>query len=96
MGKKVIFFIRVGFGYGFGVSTYIPVTRPVPAFWNREKPIPKLSQTGKNPSNRRWFGRVPTDTGFVAMPSNQPQLYCKTTPIKVQIKHNKVERICRT
>jgi len=29
---KVIFFIRDGFGYGFGVDTYIPVTRPIPVF----------------------------------------------------------------
>jgi len=26
---KVIFCIRDGFGYGFGVGTYIPVTRPI-------------------------------------------------------------------
>ena len=29
---KVIFCIRDGFGYGFGVATYIPVTRPIPVF----------------------------------------------------------------
>jgi len=29
---KVIFCIRVGFGYGFGVGTYIPVTNPIPVF----------------------------------------------------------------
>jgi len=28
--NKVIFCIRNGFGYGFGVGTYIPVTRPIP------------------------------------------------------------------
>jgi len=27
---KVIFCIRNGFGYGFRVGTYIPVTRPIP------------------------------------------------------------------
>ena len=27
---KVIFCIRDGFGYGFGVGTYILVTRPIP------------------------------------------------------------------
>ena len=27
---KVIFCIRDGFGYGFGVGTYIPFTRPIP------------------------------------------------------------------
>jgi len=27
---KVILCIRDGFGYGFGVSIYIPVTRPIP------------------------------------------------------------------
>jgi hypothetical protein len=26
------FYIRVGFGYGFGAGTYIPVTRPIPVF----------------------------------------------------------------
>jgi len=29
---KVIFCIRDGFGYGFGVGTNIPVTRPIPEF----------------------------------------------------------------
>jgi len=29
---KVIFYIRDEFGYGFGVGTYIPVTRPIPMF----------------------------------------------------------------
>ena len=29
---KVIFYIRDGFGYEFGVNTYIPVTRPIPVF----------------------------------------------------------------
>jgi len=29
---KVVFCIRDGFGYGFGVGTYIPVTRPIPVF----------------------------------------------------------------
>ena len=29
---KVIFYIWDGFGYGFGVGTYIPVTRPIPVF----------------------------------------------------------------
>jgi len=28
----LIFYIWDGFGYGFEVSTYIPVTRPVPRF----------------------------------------------------------------
>ena len=35
---KVIFYIRDGFGYGFGVGTYIPVTCPIPMFWNQRKP----------------------------------------------------------
>ena len=30
--KKRPFYIRVGFGYEFGVGTYISVTRPVPVF----------------------------------------------------------------
>ena len=29
---KVIFNIQDGFGYGFRVGTYIPVTRPIPMF----------------------------------------------------------------
>jgi len=29
---KVIFCIRDRFGYGFGVGTYVPVTRPIPVF----------------------------------------------------------------
>jgi len=29
---KVIFYIRDGFGYGFGVGTYIPLTRLIPVF----------------------------------------------------------------
>jgi len=29
---KIIFYIRDGFEYGFGVGTYIPVTRPIPVF----------------------------------------------------------------
>ena len=29
---KVIFYIRNGYVYGFGVGTYIPVTRPIPVF----------------------------------------------------------------
>jgi len=46
---KVGFFIQDRFGYGFGVVTYIPVTRPIPVFWNRGKPklIPKPSKNGK-------------------------------------------------
>jgi len=52
---KVVFYIWDGYGYGFGVGTYIPVTRPIPIFWNRGKPIPipipKPSQNGENPSN---------------------------------------------
>ena len=50
---KIIFCIWDGFGYGFGVDTYIPVTRPTPVFWNRgkPKPIPKPNQNEKNPSN---------------------------------------------
>ena len=30
--RKIIFCICDGFGHGFGVSTYILVTRPVPVF----------------------------------------------------------------
>jgi len=30
--QKVIFYIRDGFGYEFGVGTYIPVTRPILVF----------------------------------------------------------------
>ena len=30
--KKRPFYIRAGVGYGFGVGTYIPITRPVPVF----------------------------------------------------------------
>jgi len=68
---KIIFYIWDGFEYGFGVGTYIPVTRSIPVFGNWGKPIlvPKPSQTGENPSNWVWFGRVTADTGFVAMPS---------------------------
>jgi len=55
---KVIFYIWDGFGYRLGVGTYIPVTRPIPVFWNRGKPIPQPSQTGENPSIWVWFGRV--------------------------------------
>jgi len=29
---KIIFSIQDGFEYGFGVGTYIPVTRPIPVF----------------------------------------------------------------
>jgi len=29
---KIIFCIQDGFGYEFGVGTYIPVTRPIPVF----------------------------------------------------------------
>jgi len=29
---KLVFCIRDGFGYAFGVGTYIPVTRPIPVF----------------------------------------------------------------
>jgi len=32
MAYKVIFCIRDGFGYGFEVGSYIPVTRPIPVF----------------------------------------------------------------
>jgi len=69
---KIIFCIWDGFGYRFGVGTYIPVTRPIPVFWNRGKLIliPKPSQNGKNPSNWVWFGRVTAGMGFVAMPSH--------------------------
>jgi len=58
--QKVIFYIWDEFGYGFGVATYIPITRPIPVFWNRGKPIPipKPSQNGKNPSNLVWYERV--------------------------------------
>jgi len=57
---KAIFFIRDEFGYGFEVSTYIPVTCPIPVFWNRRKLKlkPKPNQNGENPSNWIWFGRV--------------------------------------
>jgi len=50
--NKLIFYIRNRFGYGFSVSTYIPITRPASVFRNRGKPkfIPKLSQSGENPS----------------------------------------------
>jgi len=67
---KVIFYIRDGFGYGFGVGTYIPVTCSIPVFWNRGKPelIPEPSQNGENPSNWVWFGRVTTCMSFVVMP----------------------------
>jgi hypothetical protein len=44
---KVIFCIRDEFGYEVGVGTYIPITRLIPVFWNRGKPIPKPSQNGK-------------------------------------------------
>jgi len=64
---KVIFSIWDGFGYDFGVGTYILVTRPIPVFWNREKSKP--GQNGKNPSNWVWFGRVTTSMGFVVMPT---------------------------
>jgi hypothetical protein len=66
---KAFFCIRDGFGYGFGVGNYIPVTRPIPMFWNqgKPKPIPKLSQNGENPSNWVWFEWVTTNMGFVAM-----------------------------
>jgi len=30
--RKIIFCIRDGFEYGFGVGTYIPVTHPIPVF----------------------------------------------------------------
>jgi len=56
MNIKVVFCIWDGFGYKFGVDTYIPVTRPILVFWNREKPKP--SQNGENPSNWVWFGWV--------------------------------------
>jgi len=67
---KIIFYIWDGFGYGFGVGTYIPVTCPIPVFWNREKPIlvPKPSQNIENPSNWVWYRRVTAGTGFVSMP----------------------------
>jgi len=42
---KVIFYIRDEFGYGFMVGTYIPVTRPIPVFWNQENP--NLVKTGE-------------------------------------------------
>jgi len=50
---KVIFCIRDEFGYGFGVGTYIPVTLPIPVFWNRGKPklIPKPRQNGEKLSH---------------------------------------------
>ena len=69
---KIVFCIRDEFVYGFGVDTYIPVTRPIPVFWNRgkPKPIPIPSQNGENPSNWVWFGWVTAGMGFVAMPSS--------------------------
>jgi len=70
------FYIRVGFGYGFGVDTYIPVTRLEPIFWNRRKLKP--NQIEKNPSNWSWFGRVSMDTCFVAMPTYKATLRCVT------------------
>jgi len=53
---KIIFYIWDRFGYGFRVGTYIPVTRPIPVFWNRGKPIPipKPRQNEENPSNWVW------------------------------------------
>ncbi|AES92431.1 transmembrane protein, putative [Medicago truncatula] len=57
---EVIFYIWDEFRYGFGVGTYIPVTRVLK---------PKPSQNGKNPSNWVWFGRITVGMGFVAMPS---------------------------
>jgi len=68
--RKIIFCICDGFGHGFGVSTYILVTRPVPVFWNRGKLRPKLNENEENPSNWVWFGRVTTDMSFVAMPTH--------------------------
>jgi len=68
---KVVFYFWDGFGYGFGVDTYIPVTRPIPVFWNRGKP--KSSQNGENPSNWVWYGRVTAGMSFVAMPIHNEQ-----------------------
>jgi len=65
----LIFYIRDGFEYEFGVGTHILVTRPVPVFWNWEKLklISKPSQSGKYPSKWVWFGPVPTGMSFVVM-----------------------------
>jgi len=69
------------FGTGLSMSLrWVPIS-PLPVsypwFWNRgkPKPIPKPSQNGKNSSNWVWFGRIPVDMGYVAMPSPR-QCWC--------------------
>jgi len=83
---KIIFYIRDGSRYGFGVGTYILVTRLIPVFLNREKPklIPKPSQNGENSSNWVWFGWVTTSIGFVAMPKYNSHL-CRCSFSNVSI-----------
>jgi len=83
---KVIFCIWDGFGYEFGVGTYIPITRLIPMFWNRGKPkfIPKPSQNRENPSNWVWFGWVTTCMGFVAVPK-QEHRYTKICECTIEV-----------
>jgi len=47
--NKLIFYIQDGFWYELEVGSYIPISHPVPVFWNRKKPklITKSSQNGK-------------------------------------------------
>lgn len=63
--NKLIFYIRNEFEYEFEVDIYIPITRLILEFWNREKS--KLCQSGKNLSIWLGFGWLPTCIGFVAM-----------------------------
>jgi len=57
---KIIFCIRDGFGYGFGVGTNILVIRLIPVFRNRRKSklIPNFSQNIENSLYWVWFGRI--------------------------------------
>jgi len=71
MGNKLIFYIRGGFGYGFEVGTYIPITHPVPCFQIGEnsKPMLKPSQDGKTRQIEFGLGGYPRAWFFVSMPS---------------------------
>ena len=53
---KVIFCIRNGFGYGFGVGTYIPVSYPCLEIGENPNSYPNSIKTGKTRQNEFGSG----------------------------------------
>jgi len=70
---KVIFYIWDG--YGFGVGTYIPVTRPIPVFRDGKAGRPAPSKSAKN-ETRRTESNLMTEPKipFSGRPAKQKKL----------------------